>query len=162
MAKYAAGKSATSYLIYVAIRILEMRRILKETGTLYLHRDPATSHYLKMVLDAVFGVSNYHNEIVWCHTGQSNAKNDFPRKHDTIFRYTKTDVFYFSTAEIKIPCSAGFLDRRKHPECKSGIFCPGQSENEKKKQEGSSCVAGKSPEDWWNDVPSGGQISRKE
>lgn len=73
--KYTAGKSAMSYLIYMAIRILEMHRILKETGSIYLHCDPTMSHYLKMVMDAIFGRMNFRNEIVWKRTESRSIRN---------------------------------------------------------------------------------------
>ena len=56
-----------SYLIMLAVRLLEMKRLLKDTGSIYLHCDPTASHYLKMVMDAVFGHDNFRNEIVWCY-----------------------------------------------------------------------------------------------
>ena len=62
----AMTNSDKSYLIYMAVRLLEMRRILKSTGSIYLHCDPTMSHYLKLVMDAVFGKVNFRNEIIWC------------------------------------------------------------------------------------------------
>ena len=62
----AMTNSDKSYLIYMAVRLLEMRRILKNTGSIYLHCDPTMSHYLKLVMDAVFGKVNFRNEIIWC------------------------------------------------------------------------------------------------
>ena len=80
-----------AYLSYMAQRLIELRRVLKDSGSLYLHCDPTAGHYLKIVLDAVFGVKNFRNEIVWCYTGPSNTKRWFPRKHDTIFLYVKNE-----------------------------------------------------------------------
>ena len=62
----AMTNSDKSYLIYMAVRLLEMKRILKDTGSIYLHCDPTMSHYLKLVMDAVFGKVNFRNEIIWC------------------------------------------------------------------------------------------------
>ena len=59
------GKGMKSYLIMMAVRLLEMRRLLKETGSIYLHCDPTAGHYLKMLMDAIFGARNFQNEIVW-------------------------------------------------------------------------------------------------
>ncbi|MEN3028811.1 MAG: DNA methyltransferase [Aquificaceae bacterium] len=58
-----------AYLTMMCIRLLELRRVLKPTGTIYLHCDPTASHYLKVLMDAVFGHKNFRNEIVWCYTG---------------------------------------------------------------------------------------------
>ena len=87
--KETAGKSMMSYLIYMAIRIIEMRRVLKDTGSLYLHCDPTASHYLKLVLDAVFGAAGYNNEVVWKRTSSHNRAKRWGPTHDTIFYYSK-------------------------------------------------------------------------
>ena len=79
-----------AYLVMMAIRIVEMHRILKPTGSLYLHCDSASSHYLKIVLDAVFGASNFRNEIVWQRTSAHNDGNRFGRVHDIILSYSKS------------------------------------------------------------------------
>ena len=64
--------SDKSYLIYMAARLLEMKRILKDTGSIYLHCDTTMSHYLKLVMDAVFGKGNFRNEVVWKRTAAHN------------------------------------------------------------------------------------------
>lgn len=96
-------KSMLSYLTAMGIRLYYMRRLLKDTGSIYYHCDPTASHYIKIVMDYVFGIKNFRNEIVWCYTGPSNSKSGFPKKHDTIFRYTKTDNFIFNGDSIRIP-----------------------------------------------------------
>ena len=69
------GKGMQSYLCMMAVRLLEMRRILKDTGSLYLHCDPTASHYLKMLMDSIYGQSSFRNEIVWKRTsGRSDAR----------------------------------------------------------------------------------------
>ena len=78
-----------AYLVMMAIRIVEMHRILKPTGSLYLHCDPSASHYLKIILDAVFGPQNFRNEIVWQRTSAHNDGNRFGRVHDIILFYSK-------------------------------------------------------------------------
>ena len=62
-------KSNKYYLTYMAVRLIEMHRVLKETGSVYLHCDPTMSHYLKLLMDCIFGYQNYINEIVWCYHG---------------------------------------------------------------------------------------------
>ena len=79
-----------AYLVMMAIRIVEMQRILKPTGSLYLHCDSASSHYLKIVLDAVFGANKFRNEIVWQRTSAHNDGNRFGRVHDIILFYSKS------------------------------------------------------------------------
>ena len=96
MARHVGGKSAMSYLIYMAVRILELHRVLKSTGSLYLHCDSTMSHYLKMVLDAVFGSKNYRNEIIWkrhvsVHGSFQHKPKQWGRMTDTILYYSKTN-----------------------------------------------------------------------
>ncbi len=90
-ARVAAGEDMAAFLCWLGVRLLEMHRILREDGTLYLHCDPTASHYLKALLDGIFGRKNFRNEIAWCYTGPAANKKDFPRKHDLIFRYAKSN-----------------------------------------------------------------------
>ena len=83
-----------AYLTYMAERLAVMKNKLKDTGSIYLHCDPTASHYLKMVMDCVFGASSFRNEIIWCYAGGGVPKKDYPKKHDVIFRYAgKKRVF---------------------------------------------------------------------
>ena len=77
-------------------RLQEIYRLLKDTGSLYLHCDPTVSHYLKVLIDTIFGIKNFRNEIVWCYAGGGISKKDFPRKHDIILRYSKTDNYIYN------------------------------------------------------------------
>lgn len=94
--RFVYGDDLAAFLSWMGVRLLEMHRVLKPTGSLYLHCDPTASHYLKMLLDAIFGRANFRNEIVWGYAGGGLPKKDFPRKHDTILRYTKSDKFTFN------------------------------------------------------------------
>lgn len=86
-----------AYLVMMSSRLVEIKRLLKKTGTLYLHCDSTASHYLKLLLDGLFGVSNYKNEIIWKRsTPKGNNKINFPTAHDVILRYTKSDKFTFN------------------------------------------------------------------
>ena len=94
LVKILGRNQMTAYLVMMAARLLELHRVLKETGSLYLHCDPTASHYLKIILDAIFGIQNYRNEIVW---KRSSAHNDTKqgakqpgRIHDIILFYTKS------------------------------------------------------------------------
>ncbi len=85
-----------AYLVMLATRLLPMHRALKNTGSLYLHCDPTASHYIKILLDAVFGKENYRNEISWKRSDpKSHNKRNFPNSRDVIFRYTKTNKAKF-------------------------------------------------------------------
>ncbi len=83
------------YLAYMAIRLIECQRVLKNTGSLYLHCDTTMSHYLKLLLDCIFGEANFRNEIIWHYRRWSNASKDFLRMHDVILRYTKSNEYNF-------------------------------------------------------------------
>ena len=86
-----------AYLAMMAPRLVELRRALKSTGSLYLHCDPTASAYLKLILDAVFGPTAFKNEIIWPRTNAHNiASNHFSRIHDTIYFYAKTDDYLWN------------------------------------------------------------------
>ena len=96
------GDSMMSYLIYMAIRIMEMKRILKDTGSIYLHCDPTASHYLKLMMDCVFGAKNFRNEVIWHYYNKYGAgKHVFGRNYDQIFFYSKTDDWVFNPQREK-------------------------------------------------------------
>lgn len=85
------------------IRIDEMKRVLKNTGQIYLQMDYRISHWIRCILDDVFGYNNFRNEIVWSYNSAPRKKNCFGHRHDTILRYSKTDSFTFN--EIREPYS---------------------------------------------------------
>lgn len=86
-----------AYLVSMAIRIVEMHRSLKPTGSLYLHCDPTASHYLKIVLDVIFGPENFRSDIIWKrHSAHNNAKHAYPAVADTILFYSKSGQFTFN------------------------------------------------------------------
>ena len=82
-----------AYLAMMAVRLLELHRVLKPTGSLYLHCDPVASHYLKMILDAIFGPTRFQNEIIWRRTGSHNKAKRWAPIHDVILYYTKSENF---------------------------------------------------------------------
>ena len=90
-AELAHGTSLFAYLVMMGIRLLELRRILKPTGSLYLHCDPTASHWLKAVLDALFGPAQFRNEIIWRRTKGRSDANRFGRVHDTLLYYVGRD-----------------------------------------------------------------------
>ena len=87
----AMTSSDKSYLAYMAARLLEMRRVLKPTGSIYLHCDPTMSHYLKLVMDAVFGRRNFRNEIVWKRQSAHSRARRYGPVHDVLLYYFSTD-----------------------------------------------------------------------
>src|SRR5581483_51245 len=89
-----------AYLVMMAPRIRELQRVLKRTGTIYLHCDPTASHYLKLLMDAVFGPSKFKNEIIWKRTTTKNdyiqGASNWPRVHDVLLYYSNGDKTTFT------------------------------------------------------------------
>ena len=125
------------YIEWMRERCFEMRRVLKPTGSLYLHCDWHASHYLKVMLDEIFGYSNFQNEIVWCYRLGGRPRKGWPRKHDTILFYSKDkELFYFDGDSVRVPyeSSGGYVSSgRKVVGDKVYYVNP----------------RGKVPEDWW-------------
>ena len=113
-AEFSHGKSMKAYLIMMGIRMLEMHRILKPTGTIYLHCDDNASHYLKMMMDGIFGKDNFRNEIVWqrAATSKGNLKKGLARDSDLIFRYSKSNDFVWNPEAVTIPYDMADLDEK--------------------------------------------------
>jgi adenine specific DNA methylase Mod len=89
-----------AYLAMMAVRLLELHRVLKPMGSLYLHCDPTASHYLKILLDAVFGRTAFSNELIWKRTSSktdaTQGAKHFPRLHDSILLYQKSELAFYS------------------------------------------------------------------
>ena len=134
--------SQMSYLTMMAHRLYYMHKLLKDTGSLYLHCDPTMSHYLKILMDIIFGVKNFRNEVVWCYTGASSpGAKQFSRKHDIILFYSKKE-WIFNTEAVRIPYSKATLKRAETTS--TSIFHGKRTRR--------TLYSGKIPEDWW-DIP---------
>ena len=146
LAKYIASvgavhsKAMMAYLAYMAQRIVEMYRILKSTGSLYLHCDPTASHYLKILLDSIFGKRGFRNEIVWCYRGGGSPKHDFGRRHDIILRYAKSNELTFNADAVRVPYQAEGISRTD-----DAMWGKHKKTNKVYKPH----PLGKIPEDWW-------------
>ena len=86
-----------AYLVNMAVRLVELHRVLKPTGSLYLHCDPTASHYLKVILDAIFGPKQFRNEIVWKRTTADSSAKRYAPVHDTVLYYGKTAKVTWNT-----------------------------------------------------------------
>ncbi len=123
-----------AYLVMMAARLIELHRALKPSGSLYLHCDDSASHYLKLILDTIFGPENYRNEIIWKRTYAHNDPRRYGRITDTIFFYTKTDDFTWNIQYT--PYSEKYIDDFYRFEDERGRFRvvtltgPGTSEGE--------------------------------
>ena len=113
------GDSAEmAYLSYMANRLRECRRVLKRTGSIYLHCDPTMNYLLRMVMNAVFGKENYRNEIVWSYRRWPAKQRNFQRMHDTIYRYSRSESVTWN--QLYEPLAESTLESRRRqedPEC---------------------------------------------
>ena len=138
------GKPMMAYLTYMTQRMLEMHRVLKDTGSLYLHCDPTASHYLKIIMDRLFGRDNFRNEIVWCYTGPGSPNmRQFNRKHDLILWYSKGNEWTFNKDEVRLP----YKDPKQRPR---KVFDTGGAFSERNIE--MMRERGKVPETWWVDI----------
>ncbi len=130
-----------TYSIWLNARLLEMKRLLKPKGSIYVHLDWHAGHYMKVELDKIFGYINFRNEIIWFYPDSPGRSNrDFPSKHDTIFRYVKNkDEWIFNDVEVRIPILEESKARYKTPRKLGGKEYVG----------GKSAEIGKIPEDVW-------------
>ncbi len=154
-AKTVYGDDLAAYLCFMGVRVIEMHRVLRHDGSLYLHCDPTASHYLKMLLDAVFGKSNFRNEIVWCYNVGGKSKRWWARKHDIILFYTRGSDYHFNGRAAGIPRDTG---------SKSFGGRIGKDEAGRPYQDKIVKSTGKVyryyldepkiPEDWWTDINS--------
>ncbi|WP_424947511.1 DNA methyltransferase [Candidatus Spongiihabitans sp.] len=151
------SKAMMAYIAYMAQRLFEMQRVLKPTGSIYLHCDPTASHYLKVIMDFIFGRINFRNEIIWCYSGPSGAKRNFPAKHDIILRYAKSEEWIFNANKARVPHK-----RQTVSTGATGMAGGKRSFEEIRKYEALSIKQGKVVEDWWVDIGSGSHIPKQE
>ena len=129
------------YLCYMAIRLIEMRRILKDTGSIYFHCDPTMSHYVKIMMDTIFGEDNFRNEIVWCYHGPGSPKmRQFNRKSDNILWYSKGETWTFNADNVRVKYKDEKQSLRRAMST-DGEFSQEEVEEYRKR--------GKVPENWW-------------
>lgn len=101
--KQILGKTSLfAYLVYMAFRLTDLHRVLKSTGSIFLHCDPKAGHYIKIVMDGVFGKDNFRNEIIWYYRGRGMRKNTYQHKHDIILYYGKTNKTVFNADDVLV------------------------------------------------------------
>ncbi len=125
-----------AYLTMMYERLWLMRELLSERGTLYLHADWHASHYLRLLLDELFGAERLLNEIAWVYHGPSPVRRAFNRKHDTIFVYTKSDGYTFNADAVRVPYDDSTVQ----------TFASSRKAGFGKVPD---LARGKVPEDWW-------------
>jgi DNA modification methylase len=130
--------------------LTQSRRILRPTGSLFVHLDYRSVHYVKVFLDGLFGRSNFVNEIAWCYSVGGKGKRSFGRKHDTILWYGKTGKYAFYPEEVHVP-------RKPSSHMRVVIDENGEAVQEKTDRKTGKVYRypvnrGKIPEDWWTDI----------
>ena len=131
----------TGYLIWLNARLYEMKKLLKDTGSIYVHCDWHASHYIKVEMDKIFGYDNFRNEVVWAYTGPSNTKRWFPRKYDAILFYAKSGDSVFNRDAVRVPYKMIGIG-------KGDTIFKGGDDPERVKE---LLKMGKVPSDWWAD-----------
>ena len=156
-ARVASGSDMAAFLCWLGVRLIEMRRVLKPTGSLYLHIDHTAHAWTKALMDGIFGRKQFRNEIVWAYRGPSNTKRWFPRKHDTILFYVKdTLLAFFNPEDVRVPYT------RISGTGINSLSRGNRSDSEVKSLEEEYAKRGKLPEDYWTDIPGGGHTPKAE
>lgn len=112
--EFMSESDTMAYLTFMANRLVELHRVLKPTGSVYLHCDPTASHYLKLLMDAVFGSKNFQNEIVWSYRGGGISASRWGRRHDILLFYSKGDTWTFNADPVREEYSPESLERLKY------------------------------------------------
>ena len=137
------------YILWLKERVEQMHRILKQTGSIFLHCDCHANAYIRVeILDKLFGMKNFKNEIIWCYTSASHSKSKLPNKHDTIYWYKKGETCTVDLDAIRIAYADKTSTNYKKGLKGSGTFYKGEI----KSDEGVLNEKGKVPEDWWSDI----------
>jgi DNA modification methylase len=129
---YSDKVTGSAFIEFIRKRLILMNELLADDGQIYVHLDSKKGHYVKTILDEIFGEHNFRNEIIWCYAGGGIPKNDLPRKHDVIFRYSKSNNYHFE------------IPMRKYSQTGSGRRSSGEIYD----------LNALTPQnDWWIDIP---------
>ncbi len=138
------------FVLWLRPRLAESRRVLAAHGSLFVHLDYRSVHYVKVELDRLFGRARFVNELVWCYSVGGKSRRTFGRKHDTILWYARSADYAFYSEAIRVPRKSG-----SHMRVVTGPDgTPVQEKTDKKtgKVYRYPVKAGKIPEDWWTDI----------
>lgn len=140
---YSDKIESSEFLENIRERLIYIKEILAADGSIYVHLDWKKGHYVKVIMDEIFGDENFRNEIIWCYTAPSHPASNFPRKHDVILFYSKSKSVKPNLNDVRVPYSAESLSRANRNVIKKGgtIFDDVQLNED-----------GKVPEDWWADI----------
>lgn len=139
------------YIEWMKERVIKMYKVLKDAGSFYLHCDWHAGHYLKVMLDDIFGIKNFQNEIVWCYETSGKSKNRFSRKHDNILFYSKSNDYKFNVDAVKIPRKLG--KHMRMAKDKDGRLYEEKTDRKTGKIYKWYFDEGRLPFDYWTDIP---------
>lgn len=128
---YSDKLAGAEFLEWLRKRLILLREVLSDDGVIYLHMDYRKIHYMKILMDEIFGEGNFRNEIIWCYAGGGISKKDFPKKHDVIYRYSKNSIYKY------------YPQLRPYSETGSGRRSDGSKYDKE---------AGTPHNDWWVDI----------
>jgi DNA modification methylase len=135
------GQGADSFLSMLYSRIKQLHQLMADNSSIFVHVDWRVNSTVRILLDEVFGVENYRNEIAWCYSGPASTKVHLPRKHDSILFYVKGSPIY---AQPRVPHKSGVHN--------TGQVFGGSSSNASEEKQNEMEARGKALEDWWDDV----------
>ena len=145
-----ANENEAAYIAEMSVRLLECHRVLKPTGSIYVHCDYRANSYLRLLMDVIFGHRNFRNQIAWCYTGPSNTKRWFPRKYDTILFYARAEAANFYRDAVRVPYKEGVTEKARGAGS-AAIWSEGHDEE----RMADLARIGKVPEDWWTEETQG-------
>ena len=145
-----ANENEAAYIAEMSVRLLECHRVLKPTGSIYVHCDYRANSYLRLLMDVIFGHRNFRNQIAWCYTGPSNTKRWFPRKYDTILFYARAEAANFYRDAVRVPYKEGVTEKARGSGS-AAIWSEGHDEE----RMADLARIGKVPEDWWTEETQG-------
>lgn len=135
------SKGECNYLRWLYPRLVLLKELLSERGSIYLHIDWHAGHYVKLIMDDIFGKENFRNEIVWCYRQGGRSQSNYSQKHDTIYWYSKSNSqWVFNGDSVRVPYegTGGYQTSGKGVVINGKVYKPNE--------------LGKIPEDWW-DIP---------
>ena len=136
------------YLNWMYENLMAIKSIMSDTGSIYVHLDWHIGHYVKILMDEVIGEDKFLNEIIWCYTGPTNQKNNFPRKHDVIYLFSNTEDWIFNGDDVRV-------DFKKSTKSGGKTSLAGKQSDEVLE---ALDAKGKIIEDWWADIADLGKI----
>ncbi len=136
------------YLNWMYENLMAIKSVMSDTASIYVHLDWHIGHYVKILMDEVFGEGNFRNEIIWCYTGPTNQKNNFPRKHDSIYYYNKSNDYIFNADNVRVE-----FKKSNKSGGKTSLAGKGSDETLEALD-----AKGKIVEDWWIDIADLGKV----